>query len=767
MNTTTLKKKPTSADKLKEKGIMPLMKPIATALIGFSLAQLDALGSMSPFACAFLAGIDFEYCFAGLIGSAIGYFVSSPWQTALRYLAALFIVAMFKLVVLKRFGTSDRIFVCASVSFCAILCSGVATAAFTGIDFISVLFTVAEAAISACAAYFLMKSLKVPILSIGIRRLSMQDNVSIVFCICVFLMCFSGLNLGSIAPARIIAAMVVIFAAQYKGITAASVAGVCAGIALSVAPSIHHLFPCFALGGLVAGIFAPLGQYTTALSFAVTASIATILNGFENINIFTIVETIIAAAAYAVIPSKWITELQNALENSGLISDEQMDRKVCASLQKAAKTVGEVSSIVSRVSERLDNVINPEVNKVFAKLQQNVCYGCNRKVDCWNKRFNETAYDIMTLAGIQGGENKKIGIESRCIRKGALLAEIEKYYTDFVGGMAAKMKVKEMRNIVSDQFSGMAQYLGEIATQIGNSRVEDAAKSRTIKTALQDAGIYVDSLGYYTNPNSRITIESIVVDDDENIDQRKMKQILEFTTGRRFERPEILTADLRTTIIFNEHAVYKVNCGYAQRPYKESKVCGDSIATVTDQSGVEYAIISDGMGTGSRAAIDATMTASLMEKLIASGFSFESALRMVNSALIVKSTDESIATVDGIGVNIYTGEADFYKAGAAISFIRHGNEITTVEEASMPIGILRNIIPAHKTTVLEAGNIVLLVSDGVTVGDCGWISDELLAWSTNNMNDLAAHISSLAKLRSDETNADDITVVAVKLMRNS
>ncbi|MCM1544053.1 MAG: SpoIIE family protein phosphatase [Ruminococcus sp.] len=764
--TTTLKRKPNTADKLHKKELLPWVKPLAAVFIGFSLAQLDALGSISPFACAFLAGIPFDFCFAGLIGSAVGYFVSSPWQIALRYLLALFIVSMFKLIVTKRFGTADRIFICATVAFCAILCSGIVYLTFTEFDFIAMLMIIAEGAFSSCAVYFLMKNLKTPVLSIGIRRLSTQDSVSIVFCICVFLMCFSGLSLGSVSPARIITAVIVIFAAQYKGITVASVVGVCAGVALSVAPTHHHLFAFFALGGLVAGIFAPLGQYTTALSFAVTASLVTIINGFETADIFTIVEAVIAAAAYAVIPSKWITSLQNSLESSGLVPDEQVDRQVCASLQKAAKTVGEVSSIVSRVSERLDNVINPEINKVFAKLQQGVCYGCSRKSECWNKRFNETAYDIMTIAGIQSPENQKCGLEARCIRKSALLCEIQKYYADFVGGMAAKMKVKEMRSIVSDQFSGVAQYLSEIATQVGSSRVADTAKSRSVKTALQDADIYIDSLTYYTNPNDRVTVEAIILDATEDIDYKKMHRIVEFFTGKRFDRPDIAVTELRTTITYNEHAIYKVNCGFYQLPYQDNKVCGDCIATVTDRCGVEFALISDGMGTGSRAAIDATMTASLMEKLIASGFSFESALKMVNSALIVKSTDESIATVDGIGINVYTGAADFYKAGAAISFIRHGDEITLIEEASMPIGIIRNIVPAHKSVTLEAGDIVLLVSDGVTAGDCGWVNDELLAWSTNSMNDLAAHIASLARLRGDESTADDITVVAVKLMKN-
>ena len=90
----------------------------------------------------------------------------------------------------------------------------------------------------------------------------------------------------------------------------------------------------------------------------------------------------------------------------------------------------------------------------------------------------------------------------------------------------------------------------------------------------------------------------------------------------------------------------------------------------------------------------------------------------------------------------------------AASQTRSGERVSVIEAPSLPLGILRGVEAARRDLPLKAGDIVLLVSDGVTAGDCGWLGDELLAWSTNNMDDLAAHIASLAKLRSDElTNA--------------
>lgn len=198
---------------------------------------------------------------------------------------------------------------------------------------------------------------------------------------------------------------------------------------------------------------------------------------------------------------------------------------------------------------------------------------------------------------------------------------------------------------------------------------------------------------------------------------------------------------------------------------KKGNLCGDSVSFIACPDGGKAALISDGMGTGARAAIDSTMTASVAEKLISGGFSVDGTVKTVNCAMIMKSTDESIASVDCVKINTFTGQADFYKSGAAISFIRHDRDIKVIESESLPVGIIRNISPEKQTAMLASGDIVLLVSDGVTAKDCAWINDELLSWSTDSMDDLAGHITSLALLRSDTGVRDDITAVAVKLKK--
>mgnify|MGYP000193466977 CR=1 FL=1 len=60
----------------------------------------------------------------------------------------------------------------------------------------------------------------------------------------------------------------------------------------------------------------------------------------------------------------------------------------------------------------------------------------------------------------------------------------------------------------------------------------------------------------------------------------------------------------------------------------------------------------------------------LLEQFMESGFSQETAAKMVNSALVLKGQDGMFSTVDICAVDLYTGICNFLKAGAASTFYK-------------------------------------------------------------------------------------------------
>ena len=174
-------------------------------------------------------------------------------------------------------------------------------------------------------------------------------------------------------------------------------------------------------------------------------------------------------------------------------------------------------------------------------------------------------------------------------------------------------------------------------------------------------------------------------------------------------------------------------------------------------------LISDGRGTGGRAAVDGAMTAGLTERLLKAGFGFDCSLRIVNSALLYKSSEESLSTVDIACIDLYTGETELYKAGAAPTLVRRSGKVGRAESHSLPVGILRDVGFDRSTITLKHGDAVVLLSDGATTAGTDWISQELEENIDLTAQQLAERIAEAARRRADDNHPDDITVMVTLL----
>lgn len=722
---------------------------------------------VSPF-CAAAVGASGEYAFATFLGGCMGYIISRGPIGALRYILMLCVVMLSVSLLTKKFRTLNPLSISIGFSTATVFAFDIAYALLGGLTVSGVVFAVADAMLCAGGVYFFCRSYNTVFSGAGFGNLTRIDAFSLAITGAAILCSISFVKIMNISPAHIFAAFIVLFSAHYKKSSGGSIMGVLLGSVLSINGDIHLLY-VYALGGLVLGIMSPLGQYVQAVVFVlISGAVCLIMEGDIN-SLYTVIETAIACVSFVAIPSKLMNRLYDYFEKSGMNTDSQVNKQVAFSLRSAAETVNEIADIVSQVSEQLDGMINPEISKIYARIQQSVCTDCEHKSFCWNDNFGNTVRDIETIALFRlegrGSVPDKLpySLETRCHKLRLLSDCVDASYADYLNNEDYRLKIDEMRSIVTDQFSSMSMLLLDISSQLSGSRVYNENKSRAIKLALCESGIIVHNSVYYENGSSGSVVEVGVYEEPGKINHKKIQRIVSQVTQNSYRQTEVAIVDFVTVLTFRQRPRYEVIWGFNQIAKGNNRLCGDRIEALDDTAGNTVIILSDGMGTGKRAAIDAAMTSSLMHRLLGSGFTFESALRLVNSALLIKSQDESLSTIDTVSINTFSGVCDFYKAGAATSFIRHKDEVARVIQSSMPVGILRDTDYSHSVAKLEKGDIVLMVSDGVTAEDDGWIEDELLSWSTDNMQELATHIADMARLKSLADVADDITAIAMKV----
>ncbi len=192
---------------------------------------------------------------------------------------------------------------------------------------------------------------------------------------------------------------------------------------------------------------------------------------------------------------------------------------------------------------------------------------------------------------------------------------------------------------------------------------------------------------------------------------------------------------------------------------------GDAVLTRSLPGGCELLALSDGMGHGAGAQEESRKTLELLSLCLEAGYTRTQAMTAVNGAMLSATGGEKFATVDLCVMNLWTGEAVMNKLGACASYILQGQKMHTVEGAALPLGIIEHAVPMEHSFTLGEGDVLLLVSDGVTDALPG--NEEIPGILQRNREQppqlIADALLRAALLQQDGLPADDMTVLCAKV----
>ncbi|HYG56969.1 MAG TPA: SpoIIE family protein phosphatase, partial [Symbiobacteriaceae bacterium] len=212
----------------------------------------------------------------------------------------------------------------------------------------------------------------------------------------------------------------------------------------------------------------------------------------------------------------------------------------------------------------------------------------------------------------------------------------------------------------------------------------------------------------------------------------------------------------------------RVVSGVARMPKRGGHISGDSFAGELLDPGRFMLALSDGMGVGRAAAAESRQCVTLLREILRAGFATDVAVKTVNSALLLHSTEESFATVDLALLDLTTGRAEFVKVGAAPSFVKRGSDVTVVKMASVPVGIINQVQVENEFRMLKPGDIVVMITDGVwdvskdDVDKERWLINHLRRATTDEPEEIAESILARA-LELLPAPGDDLTVLVARV----
>ena len=156
--------------------------------------------------------------------------------------------------------------------------------------------------------------------------------------------------------------------------------------------------------------------------------------------------------------------------------------------------------------------------------------------------------------------------------------------------------------------------------------------------------------------------------------------------------------------------------GVAARKKSGETVSGDAGTYFKRHDGKLYLLLCDGMGSGPDANRESTLAVRLLEQLLQAGVDAKRALATLSSALALRGEETGgFTTVDLLQLDLFTGEGELYKLGAAPTYVKKGGNVQRLTGKSLPAGLAEGGADALDcfTLRLSPGDCVLMASDGV------------------------------------------------------
>lgn len=734
---------------------------------GLMASRASILGGLSPFGIAAVACASKGGSIFALLGAVFGYLLPGGSQYAARYIAATAAAFIFKWLFSGFEEIARHPAFTPSISGCACLLTGIAVVFTDGATAYGMVLCAAEALICACAAAFFTRAF--PLLRRPSRLWSAERNelaCAVIAC-CVFLLAFSHISVSGISLGRILGVLLLLAAAFYGGEAGGSMTGAALGLVMGLGDkSMACVLAGYAFGGLIAGFFAPLGRFGCTVAFLLANAVACINLGSSQQVIVGLYEVVAATVIFMLLPEKLLCRL------SAVFAPARQSAKVlpgaggaASRLLAAAQALREVSKTVSNVGDRLESLAGNDISSVYTGAGDIVCAKCGMKMYCWGTAYNDTMDSLNTMTPALR-KNRRLTREDvphhfagRCCRLGELLECVNRRFAEFTAERRAGRSVAQMRGLLSEQLEGLASFLGDLGKDAsGAQRVR--LPGDAVRSALSSCGLAALETECSLDERGCMAVEAVVERGVKAAVNRDMLLSgLKGACGRTFDGPFLASTEKMMTLTFRQKPGLSAAFGKSQICKTGERLCGDASDCYVDESGKAVMMVSDGMGCGGAAAVDSNLAVGIMTRLLRSGFGFDAAMSVVGSAMMLKSGEESFATLDIVCIDLFTGQTDFFKAGAPPTYIRRCGRAERIHQSSMPVGILRGARLERSGTHLRRGDLVVMVSDGVVSGSDDWLIREIEGFAESNAADFAEHLAAEAKRLRADGHDDDITAL--------
>ncbi|MBR4296503.1 MAG: SpoIIE family protein phosphatase [Clostridia bacterium] len=527
--------------------------------------------------------------------------------------------------------------------------------------------------------------------------------------------------------------------------------------------------PAFVLAAIAAGIC------KTAFAAASASSVVALLWGvyIDGLGAITYFMPAVICASVLICAFEGFSLVPSGIREKERVIDEKITTDLRGSenererIARLSDTFGQISRVLYDISDRMRVPGASEIRTLCLNSFDTYCLKCENFDNCRTKDYSEFSEtmskfgEILSRDGRVSSDKLPRYITDRCINISDIILEVNTEYAEIL----REHITGEKTELFALDYDAVSHILADAVEMAKKENVPDIELQEKFRRFGLRDDIEMKEFWVWGDRRKKIYAGDIGKKAEE-MGVGELKEKLESVCGLPLKDPIFELKDGKVSLRTEVDRRFSVESGMAQKGNANESVCGDTATAFETSNDSFYALISDGMGSGTAAALTSELCGLFLTKMLQGGNRKETSLKMLNTLLRSKS-GECSATVDLMELDLINGEASFIKSGAAPSFVRRGDKLYKLRSNTVPIGIMNAIDAEQVRFDISDGDVIIMLSDGISQcpEECLWLM-EMLGGEWNEDESLDSFAARIAETADENGSGDDISVLLVRVNEN-
>ncbi len=409
-------------------------------------------------------------------------------------------------------------------------------------------------------------------------------------------------------------------------------------------------------------------------------------------------------------------QLSRRGETGGLYSLPEREQ-----LEQYADAFYGLAKLFQKMPCQKERLGDAQLEGLFEAVRQQVCASCERAQRCWGNDYFTTCrllYEMLSDLEYDGSVSAQMEgqLQMQCRRAQEVAQHLAQEYAQARQTLLWNNRMMEQRMAAGEQIFQTAQLLHRSAAGFTDLPEREQRLRQKLKKELRFLGIELGHVRVFQREEERTEIYLLLrAVRAVCVSAKSVAEILSEACGQKM-RPawncQAAVTSEHASFHFVPDTKYQIFCGISRITRAGEMVSGDNFAFLQKDTGKVVMSLADGMGSGVGACQESEKVIELLEQFLDAGFPQETAVRMIQSCMLLQNYEQMFSTIDLCMVDLYTARCDLIKSGAASTFLCQGDEIEVISSNAFPAGVMQQSDYESLHRQLRSGSSIIMMTDG-------------------------------------------------------